>query len=232
MVPICNGLLKKGIPLSKVIVFLLASQAVNPVVILSTLYAFPGQFEVAVLRIVSGVAIAIVVGVVLECCHIEFDDVKKNNSTVLALSGANRLEVEFSGSLSKLQAIFQQMCFEFLTVARYIVVGALICAVIQTIIPKTVFVAIGQYKALQLVIMLLASFVMSVCSTSNAFIARSFYPNFSLNALVGFIVAGPMLDITNLFMLTNLFKKKFVMTMALSILIISFVFFWLVGRIL
>jgi uncharacterized membrane protein YraQ (UPF0718 family) len=46
------------------------------------------------------------------------------------------------------------------------------------------------------------------------------------------MVAGPMLDITNLFMLTGLFKKKFVFGMALLVLIISFMVFWILEMIL
>jgi uncharacterized membrane protein YraQ (UPF0718 family) len=187
---------------------------------------------VAVIRIVSGIIIALIFGVLLEKCHVEFKDVKKDSSDMPGLSGGTLLDLQFSGKISKIEAVFQQMSAEFLRVGRYIVVGALICAIIQTIVPKTFFIAIGRFKALQLVIMLLVSFIMSVCSTSNAFIARNFYPNFSLNAVLGFMVAGPMLDITNLFMLTVLFKKKFVLSMVLVVFIISFVVFGIIGSII
>jgi uncharacterized membrane protein YraQ (UPF0718 family) len=44
---------------------MLAAPIINPIVILSTLYAFPGQPEIALIRVGCGLAIALITGAVL-----------------------------------------------------------------------------------------------------------------------------------------------------------------------
>ena len=44
---------------------MLSAPIINPIVIVSTLYAFPGQPEIALLRVVFGLIIALIVGAVL-----------------------------------------------------------------------------------------------------------------------------------------------------------------------
>jgi uncharacterized protein len=58
--------------------------------------------------------------------------------------------------------------------------------------------------------MMLLAFILSVCSTSDAFIAKSFLNQFSISSVMGFMVLGPMLDIKNTLMLLGSFKKRFV----------------------
>ena len=96
---------------------------------------------------------------------------------------------------------------------RYIIVGSLLCAVLQQAVPASLFQSRGT-AVVPIFLMLLAAFFMSVCSTSNAFIGRSFLNVFPPVAVLAFIVMGPMLDLSNLFMLSASFKKKFVVRLA------------------
>lgn len=229
MVPICKGLLKKGVSLSKVMIFLLASQAVNPIVILSTWVAFSGQLKVVLIRTLSGIFIAMILGIFIERLNITIDDVKNDGFDNLGFGNGDLLELNLKGKWSKVQRVFQQMGIEFFRVGKYIVVGAFICAFVQTLVPKTVFTTINRFQGIQVIIMLLISSIMSVCSTSNAFIAKSFYPTFGLNSVLGFTVMGPMLDITNLMMLSDMLKWKFIMVLVTALLLIGFVVFTLLG---
>lgn len=70
---------------------------------------------------------------------------------------------------------------------------------------------------------------MSVCSTSNAFIARSFLNVFPVTSVIAFMVMGPMLDLSNLFMLTGTFKKRFVVKLVGLLLILAVPIFLLLS---
>jgi len=59
--------------------------------------------------------------------------------------------------------------------------------------------------------------VLSLCSTSDAFVASSFVQTFSAGSLLTFMVFGPMLDLKSTFMLLSVFKTKFVLLLILLI---------------
>jgi uncharacterized membrane protein YraQ (UPF0718 family) len=65
IVPVVRRLLKKGVPLSAGIAFMLAAPIVNPVVIWSTAVAYQGQWMVAVMRVLFGYSIACIAAVFL-----------------------------------------------------------------------------------------------------------------------------------------------------------------------
>jgi len=110
-----------------------------------------------------------------------------------------------------METVFRHAGLEFFNMSRFIICGALISSILQSALPSSAFQGAGKNLILPLLLMMLASFVMSVCSTSNAFIGRSFLNFFSPAAVMGFIVMGPMLDLSNLFMLSANFSKKFVL---------------------
>ena len=75
---------------------------------------------------------------------------------------------------------------------------------------------------ISLLVMIVLSFLLSVCSTSDAFVAKGFLKQFSINSVMGFLVVGPMLDVKNTIMLFGSFKKKFVLKLIFIILVVSF----------
>ena len=66
------------------------------------------------------------------------------------------------------------------------------------------------------------AFILSLCSTSDAFVASAFTHTFTVGPLVSFLVLGPMLDFKSLLMLSATFKTKFVI--GLSLLVMTLVF--------
>ncbi|MPM08598.1 putative two-component membrane permease complex subunit SMU 747c [bioreactor metagenome] len=70
--------------------------------------------------------------------------------------------------------------------------------------------------------MMAAAFLFSACSTSDAFIARSFSGSVPLGAIMGFLVFGPMMDVKNILMLFAGFKKKVVLGLAALIFVLNF----------
>lgn len=228
IVPVMTRLVKKGVAMPIAIIFMLSAPIINPIVILSTLYAFPGQPEVALYRVALGLVIALMVGLVLlisgacksalidkdETCECDGHDCDCNH---------RHHEHEAHGVPAKIKAMFLHSGEEFFGVGKYLVLGAFMTSLIQTLVPRAAFISMGEQSGLSLFFMMAAAFLFSACSTSDAFIARSFLDRLSLNAVMGFLVFGPMMDLKNILMLFHRFKKGFVMKLALLIFVLNFV---------
>lgn len=224
MAPIAARLIRKGAPLQYVVTFLLAAPAVNPIVIASTYYAFPNQPRILLLRILFGVAIAVVAGLALGYMFKGVVPVQKTFLETACASGYIG-DLSNAGTRGKLEAVLRHAGMEFFNIGRFVVAGAFISSVFQMAIPKSALDSMARNPLLPLLAMLAAAFLMSVCSTSNAFIGRSFSYSFPMNTVLAFMVMGPMLDIKNLLMLSGGFRRKFVGVMVVLLVTIGlFVF--------
>jgi uncharacterized membrane protein YraQ (UPF0718 family) len=61
--------------------------------------------------------------------------------------------------------------------------------------------------------------VLSLCSTSDAFIAAPM-ASFSMAAKLAFLVFGPMMDIKLLFMYSSVFKRKVVLSFLIGLFVL------------
>lgn len=237
IVPVTTRLVKKGVALPIAVTFMLSAPIINPIVIVSTLYAFAGQPQVALLRVVFGLAIALLVGGVLyllnagndvlltgydDCgCHCH-DHCACCAEPLGSLHDGGETAQKTRTILQKLKEMFLHAGEEFFGVGRYLILGAFLTSLIQILIPRAWFAGLNEKSGIPLLMMMLIAFLFSACSTSDAFIAKSFAGRFSLGAIMGFLVFGPMMDIKNILMLLGNFKKKFVITLVLIIFISNF----------
>ena len=260
-VPLMRSLMKKGVAMPIAVTFMLASPIVNPISIISTLYAFPQQPSVAVYRLCFGLLIAFGIGLLLlfypeeKYLKEDFDMEPAAQSNTLAgadttfrlATGRTASQNVYSGAQpdffndaaaggrvrwvqAKLYTLLMHTCSEFFTAGPFLILGAFITALIRAAVPQEFFNITGGSAAGSLLVMMLFAFVFSACSTSDAFIARSFLNRFPLGSILGFLVYGPMMDIKNLFMLFSLFKKRFVIELTLIITVINFIGISLLGR--
>lgn len=224
MIPIGARLMRKGVPQGVAVAFMLAAPVVNPVVIASTLYAFPGQPMVAVARVGLGVLVALLVGRVMELLpkgKQAFATADLPNGALCASGYMGTMVL--SGRLGKAEAVLRHATQELLDMGRYVVLGSLLSAVIQVLLPATWLGSLGGGTAGAILVMMAAAFLMSVCATSEAFIARSFASAFAPGPLMAFMVLGPMLDLKNILMLSGSFHRRFVVRLVAVLLPIAFV---------
>lgn len=244
VVPVVTRLARKGVPVPVAVTFMLAAPIINPIVILSTLYAFPGQPEIALIRVSSGLAIALVAGAVLHMSPEKSavllpDDYQQDGyhaDRASCACGCRRHgHDDFSCKKpagAKLTEMLLHAGDEFFSVGKYLIIGAFVASLTQTLVPKDVFMGLASQTGFSLLIMMAAAFLFSACSTSDAFIAKSFQSRFPPGAVLGFMVFGPMMDIKNLLMLFSGFKKKFVLKLALLISALNFVVFFALAPLL
>ena len=230
MVPVATSIIKKGYSYPVAITFLLASPAINPIVILSTFYAFPNMPKVILYRIGFGLLFAFMVGLVLMVIEKRKKiSIVKDVIDKYSIGDSAIYKLRFKGKMRYLEAIVVHTRKELFRVGFYVIIGAFISAVLQVAISKDFFISMNKVNAIAVIAMILAAFFISVCSTSNAFIARTFYNVMPANAILAFIVMGPMLDITNLSVMFGTFKRKFMTYMIMGLVYIAFVVFALLG---
>lgn len=223
VVPVAGRLIKKGVPASAAITFMLVSPIVNPVVLVATYYAFLGNYKVVLCRAILGIIIAGLTGIIFGA------SVKGRKDFLLEGAAAGRCYCEYCttdmkgrGGADKLVSILKHSASEFVQTMTYLTIGAFLSSLLQFVIPQSAMYAFGSSKGLlPLVVMMFAAFVLSVCSTSDAFIARTFINQFSMGSIMGFLVLGPMIDIKNTLMLLGTFKKKQVAVLMTCLLLIA-----------
>ena len=99
---------------------------------------------------------------------------------------------------------------------RYLVIGALVAALLQTLVPQSLIGSVADTPVVSLVAMMALAFVLSLCSESDAFVAASFV-QFGVGAQLAFLVFGPMVDTKLGVLYSATFTRGFVRTVALVV---------------
>jgi uncharacterized membrane protein YraQ (UPF0718 family) len=113
-----------------------------------------------------------------------------------------------SSFLNKLRQALLICGDEFFEMGRYLVLGALLAAALQTFIPQGTLLAIGNGPVLSVLVMLALAILLSICSTVDAFVALGFVGTFSFGSILSLLVFGPMVDIKSTLMYLQVFRRK------------------------
>jgi uncharacterized membrane protein YraQ (UPF0718 family) len=108
--------------------------------------------------------------------------------------------------------------FDFLDVGFYLIIGAAIASVFNTAINREVLLPLASNHLFATIAMMVLALLLSLCSTSDAFIAANFL-TFPVTAKLAFMVLGPMMDMKLLFMYGLVFKKRFTFSFALGLFV-------------
>ncbi|MGE6609698.1 MULTISPECIES: permease [Peribacillus] len=210
IVPITRRLIAKGVPLSAAIAFMLSAPILNPIVLFSTYIAFGNSWSMVFYR--GGIAFVVVL---IIACILSFQ-FKTNQLKQEHIEHIHQHKLTFK---DKITGMFKHSIEEFFSVGKYLIIGALLAAAIQTFLKTSLLLEIGQGKLSGNAVMMALSYVMSLCSQADAFVASSFRSTFSPSSLVAFLVFGAMFDIKNTIMLLGTFKTKFVLCLMAYIFI-------------
>lgn len=219
MIPVVRRLLRKGMPAYIGIVFILAGPILNPIVYASTYTAFRSQPEMVYARMGLAFAVTVTIGLLLwrymkgnplrpqrsafELSH--------SHSHTSDPSHAHHHHMEHHpGQRSKLATTLGHTSDEFFEMGKYLLFGALLTALIQVSISRETMLGLGEQPLLASLFMMGFAFILSLCSTSDAFVASSFSGAFQPGALLAFLVFGPMIDLKNTLMLLSVFRLKIV----------------------
>jgi uncharacterized membrane protein YraQ (UPF0718 family) len=212
VVPVTRRLYQKGLPLASGVAFLLAAPVLNPIVIASTLAAY-GWSPIFWGRIVAAILITVAVGYVFHWAEPESvlrHTPHHHHHTPVIPTEGEAVEITKVTQV-RAQRFWHAMKVagdEFLEMAQYLIVGCLLAAGMQVLIPQSALLAWGNGPVLSVVAMMLLAFVLSVCSTVDAFVSLAFVNTFAPGAVLAFLVFGPMVDLKSLLLFRQVFRPR------------------------
>lgn len=219
IVPVIRRLIAKGLPVSSAVAYMLAAPIVNPITALSTYAAFRGQgaAEFTVLRLGLGFFVAVLAG--LAVLNLPIGAVlKKTILESVMLSGPSG-DARTVSLRRRLVAAMESGVRDFLDVMLYFILGVGVASLFSTAVNQEVFLPLSLDDRLAIPAMMTLAGVLSLCSSSDAFIAATFVA-FPAVAKLAFLVFGPMMDLKLAFIYSAVFTRRFVASLALGLFVI------------
>lgn len=194
-VPVARRLFGPGTNGAAALTFMLSAPAINPVVLVATAVAFPGQPLMVLARCVASLATAVVMGLLWS--RFGKDSWVTRNLPESAAHGSARWTV-----------FTEAARHDFLQAASYLVVGAAAAAALHVLVPAWVFEHLAGNLIVGVVAMGLLAVVLALCSEADAFVVASLTMVPLVPRLV-FLVVGPAVDVKLSAMQAGMFGRGF-----------------------
>lgn len=214
IVPVMRRLMRKGVPPACALTYMLAAPIVNPITLTSTLAAFQGQAPawMGALRLGLGYLVAVTVGLIALRLRPGF--YLRHADTDIPSDRA--AEAAPTATLSqRLAQAARCAAADFIDVASFLVMGASIAAVFNTAVNREFISPLAASTPLAVFSLMVCAVLLSLCSTSDAFIAATL-TQFPFVAKLAFLVFGPVFDLKLAFMYNAVFRTRFVVLLALG----------------
>ncbi|MDO5285365.1 MAG: permease [Actinomycetia bacterium] len=193
-VPVAQSLLRRGLSQAAALAFLLAAPAVNPVVLVATAVAFPGNPRMVWARLLASLLAVVAAGWLW-----------------LLVGGTGRMKPQQAHDHpggSRASQFRATAVHDLVQAGGFLVVGAAVAAAVKVLVPVGVLSLVGENLWLAVVLMALLAVVLSLCSEADAFVVASF-STVSPTAQLVFLVVGPMVDIKLFAMQSGAFGVRF-----------------------
>lgn len=218
IIPVVRRLIQKGIPVHIGVVLLMGAPILNFIVFGSTYYAFQNNLSIAYGRFIICILASIIVSIIVYMLFSNQKVLKTHREDLMAVVPIN----ENKGD-SKWKGILHHTCHEFFTIGKYFIIGAVFASVAQVYLKDSYIMQAGESSIEGTAVMMGLAYVLSLCSEADAFVAASFSKMFTPEAIIGFLVFGPILDFKNTFVMMASFRIKFVLLFILIVTIVVFI---------
>ena len=241
VVPVIRRLVKKGLPVSCGLTYMLAAPIVNPITALSTWKAFQGQGAAMMTssRLLLGFMIAVAVGLIVSKLPLVYVLKAKLLESLEKENEPHRHDHDHDHDHSccghdhghahhhhkpagdqRLVAALRSAMKDFVDVAVYFSIGVSITALFNTgIAPGAQWLdSLATNPTAAPAALMVLAFILSLCSTSDAFIAATL-DKFSWGAKLAFLTFGPMMDVKLLFLYQTVLRKRFIVLLALGLFV-------------
>lgn len=246
IVVVMRRLLRKGLPLSCCIAYMLGGPIINVIVIFSTWVAFQPHGigpEMVALRIGLGFIVACLTGLIV---HVQYR--KHGNSLLMPIATPREVPTPVASRpvanppvlipgeqaapesetpsdaprktvMDRLSNISATALHDFVDITVFLILGAVLAAIAKQQIGAERIDALSREQPfLAIPAMMLLAVLMCLCSEADAFVAASF-TNMHVSAKLAFLVLGPMLDLKLLMMFTRVFRPRLIATIVVSVVI-------------
>jgi uncharacterized membrane protein YraQ (UPF0718 family) len=240
IIPVMRRLLRKGLPLSCCVAYLLAGPIINVVVMLSTYVAFSNvdpnaaatQHQLSGLgmmgmRMLIGYVVAVGTGLIVE------GQFRRHGYDLLApMARPDKMSIAAEdGNGTPPRSVWQRVAnisetalHDFVDITVYLILGAVLAALVRVFLPHERMAELaGQHWITSILIMMGLAILLCLCSEADAFVAASFTA-LRPSAKVAFLALGPMLDFKLFFMYTRVFRPRLIATIILSVVVQVFLY--------
>jgi uncharacterized membrane protein YraQ (UPF0718 family) len=194
-VPVAGSLMRRGVAPAAALAFLLSAPAINPVVLVATSIAFPGQPAMVLARLAASLGTAVVMGWLWA---------RFGKEEWLRLPQRSAGHEPGGGA----RAFVAGLQHDFLHAGGFLVVGAAAAATFAVVVPRSVLELFTGSPWLSVPLLALLAVVLCVCSEADAFVAASL-SGFSPTARLAFMVVGPMVDLKLIALQAGTFGRSF-----------------------
>jgi uncharacterized membrane protein YraQ (UPF0718 family) len=184
----------QGVPDAAALTFLLAAPAVNPVVLVATAVAFPGEPRMVLARAVGSLATACVTGWLWQ----RFGRAE----------WITRRAAPPSTDGGRWAVLAETARHDLVSAGGFLVVGAAAAATLSVLVPPAWTEALAGQLVLAVLVMALLAVVLALCSEADAFVAASLSMLPLLPRLV-FLVVGPAVDVKLIALQAGAFGRAF-----------------------
>lgn len=196
-VPVSRRLMDQGAPASAALAFLLSAPAINPVVLVSTAVAFPGEPEMVLARFIASLSTALVMGWL-------WARIGKAEWITARLA-----EHHGDDYRSRWEVFSEAARHDLLQAGAFLVFGAGAAALLHIVVPDSILEHLAGRMLLAILVMAVLAVVLALCSEADAFVAASMSMLPLLPRLV-FLVVGPAVDVKLMAMQAGSFGRGFV----------------------
>ncbi len=193
-VPVAGSLVARGVTPAAAFAFLLSAPAINPVVLVSTAVAFPGQPRVVLARFLASLATAVLVGWVW--------------ARFGRGSWLRPLRRPDNDGRPRGHVFREAAQHDLLHAGGFLVVGGLTAATLNVVVPDSVLSAVASSPWLSVLVLGLLAVVLAICSEADAFVAATL-TQFSMTARLAFMVVGPAVDVKLVSLQSGVFGGSF-----------------------
>jgi uncharacterized membrane protein YraQ (UPF0718 family) len=195
-VVVAGRLVAAGVPPGPAVAFLLAAPSVNPVVLVATAVAFPGQPKVVLARFVASLTTAVIVGLAW--------------GRAVPSEVTTRLPAPHEGPRSRWIRFRSALIDDVLHAGGFLVLGAMATGTLQVAVHPEGLGTLGATGALGVPVLVALAVLLCVCSEADAFVAAGL-AQFSFTARLAFMVVGPVVDLKLIALHAATFGRPFVM---------------------
>ena len=217
-VPLARRLFGPGSSGAAALTFMLSAPAINPVVLVATAVAFPGQPMIVAARSVASLATAVAMAMLWS---------RFGRAEWVTRHPAATPECR-DGRVSRWTVFGEAARHDFQQAASYLVLGAAAAAALRVLVPHWVFEHLAGSLLVGVLAMAALAVVLALCSEADAFVAASLTMVPLVPRLV-FLVVGPAIDVKLLAMQAGMFGRRFAVRFGPATFVVATVVATLVG---
>ena len=246
VIVVMRRLLRKGMPLSCCVTYILSGPIINVLVIATTYQAFSGvdaavnprtggpsyqmgSWPMLAFRVGVGYLVALGTGLIVERQWRRYG-AKLLAPTVLLPSGLPMIELDEYGEHVPPKSLFRYLAnisetalHDFVDVLVPLIIGALLASGVQMVLDREQIESASANRPMLAIGLLMAvGFLITLCSETDAFVIAGF--GLRPAAKLAFLVFGPMLDLKLFFMYTRVFRPRLMWTIIVSVAVQVFVY--------